>query len=238
MYKKADLKDFELFLQEIKRKKYEFIFFRELKKSHNQVIIRHDIDFDVMIALELAKIEHANGVKATFFFLMSNDSYNPFSRDNFNAILKIKQLGHMISIHFDPVVYKNFEEGFKVEKKLFETAFETNVDVISLHRPNEYFQNHNEAIDGCEHTYMEKYFKKIKYVSDSSGVFRYGHPFNTDEFQNNQSLQILIHPIWWVIEGDSNHDKLRNYYSRKKEFLKSHYSANCKPFNAIKHELD
>ena len=238
MYKNNELREFELFIKELKRQEYDFVFFKELNKSHNQVIIRHDIDFDVKLALDIAKIEYKNEIKSTFFFLIFNESYNPFSKNNFDMINEIKEMGHKISIHFDPVTYSDFEKGFKLEKKLFETLFNVNVEIISLHRPNEYFQNHNQLIDGCEHTYMDKYFKEIKYVSDSTGVFRFGHPFNTQEFLEKKSLHILIHPLWWTLEGSSNHSKLKTFFEYKKRLLKSHYSLNCKPFNDIKNEIN
>jgi hypothetical protein len=238
MNRKTNLENYDIFLRTLKSKNYDFVFFDELDNKHNQVIIRHDIDFDVMAALEIAEIEYSMGVKSTFFFLLRNESYNPFEPNNFEAIQKIKKLGHMVTIHFDPIIYEDFEKGFFMEKQLFESAFETSVEIISLHRPNEYFQNHNQPIDQCEHTYMNKYFRDIKYVSDSTGIFRHGHPFSTNEFHNNESLHILIHPIWWIYNGESNFDKLKSFYFKKKESLKNHYSLNCIPFKTIIHELD
>ncbi|MEM9077496.1 MAG: hypothetical protein AAGC43_10670 [Bacteroidota bacterium] len=238
MYRNTDLNDFKSFLEALKHKKYEFIFFDELTKAKGQLILRHDIDFDTIAALETAEIENELGIKATYFFLVTNGSYNPFDKDNLFRINKIKDLGHKISIHFDPTIYEDFEEGFKMEKKCFETAFKTPVDVISLHRPNDYFQKYDRPISNCEHTYMKKYFRDIKYVSDSGGEFKYGHPFNTAEYEGNKSMHILIHPIWWTYDGNTNHEKLKDFYHKKKEFMKSHYSANCKPFNEIKHELN
>ena len=238
MINETNLQNYEGFLQTFKNKNYDFVFFNELDSQHNQVIMRHDIDFDVKAALEIAEIEYAMDVKSTFFFLLRNESYNPFEHKNFELIQKIKKLGHMVSIHFDPVIYEDFEKGFFTEKHLFESSFETSVEIISLHRPNEYFKNHNQPIDQCDHTYMNKYFRDIKYVSDSTGIFRYGHPFSTKEFHNNESLHILIHPIWWIYKGDSNFDKLKCFYSKKKESLKNHYSLNCIPFKNIVDELE
>lgn len=238
MYKETDLDDFKTFLQVLQKNNYTSIFFHELTDAYNQVIIRHDIDFDVRAAWEVAKIEHELGIKATFFFLVTNDSYNPFAKENYSMIHEIKTLGHTISVHFDPTIYDDFEKGFAMEKKCFEDAFDSPVDIISLHRPNEYFQRYDKPILGCDHTYMKKYFKDLKYVSDSGGIFRYGHPFNTPEFKNKESLHILTHPIWWIFQGTNNHEKLKNFYGKKKELLKTHYSLNCIPFKEIRNELN
>lgn len=237
MYKLTDLGNYESFLHSIISHSYEFVYFSELNKPYDQLILRHDIDFDVLLALEMARIEYELGIKASYFFLLTNDSYNPLSKVNHDAIHKIKSLGHQISIHFDPMNYSDYQSGFKNEKQLFEMSFNTNLDIISLHRPNDFFQNHNEKIGQCDHTYMAKYSKEIKYFSDSTGLFRYGHPFESEAFQSKRSIHLLIHPIWWMIEGQNNLEKLKNYYDLKKKSIKSHYAANCIPFKSIENEL-
>ena len=144
-----------------------------------------------MAAFEVAKIEHSMGVKSTFFFLISNVSYNPFENSNFKLIYaNRKQLGIRRIISIYPTIYDDLRKGL-LWKKALETAFESTVDIISIHRPNEYFQKYNRLIGKCEHTYLDKYFKDIKYVADSTGIFRFGHPFNTREFQNNESLLFI-----------------------------------------------
>ena len=39
-----------------------------LMQVKNQLILRHDIDFDIKAAYEIALIEHEINVKSTFFF--------------------------------------------------------------------------------------------------------------------------------------------------------------------------
>ena len=75
-----DLTDIRKFYQNLIEKEYDFIFFDELNKNKSQVIIRHDIDFDVDAALKMAKIERELHLKSTYFFLISNDSYNLLSK--------------------------------------------------------------------------------------------------------------------------------------------------------------
>ena len=51
-------------------------------------------------------------------------------------------------------------------------------------------------LGGCNHTYQDKYFKKIKYISDSGGKDV------TNEVSklilDDEPLQLLIHPLWWT----------------------------------------
>jgi len=75
---------------------YKSIFFNELSDEYNQLIIRHDIDFDCEFAHKMAKIEYVLGVKSTYFFMLSNPIYNVFSEKNKKYIQNIKRLGHTI----------------------------------------------------------------------------------------------------------------------------------------------
>ena len=108
-----------------------------------------------------------------------------------------------------------------------------NIEIISLHRPNDFFQNFDQKIGDVEHTYQTKYFKDISYFSDSTGMWRFGHPFNSAEFATQKTLHILIHPIWWTIDGASNTEKIKNHFIKKQHLIKDHYLANCKPFKEV-----
>lgn len=237
VYKKTDLKDIETLLSAFLNEGYEFVSFEELKDSKNKITLRHDIDFDLEAAYKMATIENKLNIKATYFFLVTNDSYNLFSKINAEYVHLIKALGHTVSIHFDPTIYTDFKEGFIKEKTLFEAVFDVKVTTISLHRPNDFFQEYDQPFHNCDHTYMKKYFKDIKYISDSTGVFRYGHPLDSEEFKNKDSIHLLLHPIWWFFEGEKNTDKLTSFYKHRTRQLKDHYAKNCKPFNGILNDI-
>lgn len=221
------------FLQTFKGAGYEFVFFNELTKSHGQLALRHDIDFDTSLALQCAEIEHNLGIKSTFFFLMKSELYNVFSEKDYKNVMAIKALGHKISIHFDPTIYEDFHKGLEKEVQVFRSMFDEEVTIISLHRPNTFFQQLDETIFDIEHTYQSRYFRDIKYVSDSTGEWRFGHPADTDEFANKKSLHVLIHPIWWMVSGDNNIDKLKKYFADRVKQLNQQFYLNCIPFRQI-----
>ena len=121
--------------------------------------------------------------------MLSNPIYNVFSKRNKKHIQNIKTFGHDISIHFD------FKVGdLKQEIDIFESFFDIKINIISIHRPDLKLLN---EID-FEHTYLPKYFKDIKYFSDSRGEFSYEHPTESEEFKKRKSIQLLIHPAWWM----------------------------------------
>jgi hypothetical protein len=228
---------YEEFLKGFLNHGYTFSFFNDLNHPKKQVALRHDIDFDTNFALQSALIESKLGIKSTYFFLLRSNFYNILSPQDFENIQFIRKLGHCVSIHFDPSIYEDFHKGLQLEVALFREIFNLEVEIISLHRPNAFFQQMDQPIYGIEHTYQSKYFKDIKYFADSTGVWRFGHPFDSMEFAHQKSLHILIHPIWWMLDGPSNLEKLKEYFEQRVQALKREFSHNCIPFRKINESL-
>lgn len=138
-------------------------------------------------------------------------------------------MGHEISIHFDPSIYKKNEilEGFKAERKIFENLFNNKIRIISFHRPSKKFINLNKKIVGLNHTYQDLFKKKITYFADSRNIFRYGNPLKSIEFKNRLSLQLLLHPIWWQNKFDNNINlKIKRFITKKNYDLKLNLKKN------------
>jgi hypothetical protein len=192
------LKDYSIFLTQLK-KKYEFKFFNEKISKYNNIILRHDVDYHIDYALRIAQLEKNLKIKSTYFFLLRSDFYNLISQESVIKINIIKKLGHEISIHFDTKIYnRKIKENFFKEKSYFENVFNTRVKVISFHRPQKKYLYSQKNFFGISHSYQKKYISDIKYVSDSKNNFLHGNPLSSSEFKKNKSMQILIHPIWWV----------------------------------------
>jgi hypothetical protein len=202
-------------------KGYEDVFFNELLSEYNQLIIRHDIDFDCEFACKMAKVEYILGIKSTYFFMLSNPIYNVFSEKNKKYIKNIKTFGHNISIHFD------FEIGdLKKEIDIFESFFDTKIDIISVHRPDLKLLNKI----GIEHTYLPKYFEDIKYFSDSRGEFKYGHPTESEEFKKGKSIQLLIHPEWWMSDKSKPIEIIQDIIDRNNKMNEKFFKENSTPY--------
>ena len=228
---------YEVFLKTFVNQGYSFKSFNNFEEGQNQIVLRHDIDFDTSIALKCAEFESAMNIKSNYFFLLSSDFYNVINQRTFRDIIKIKELNHNISLHFDPLIYDDFEQGFLFEKELFESLFNVDVKIISIHRPNDFFLNHNSKIMGVYHTYQDMFFKKINYYSDSSGMWRFGSPINSEDFKNGNTFHVLTHPIWWFMNGESNLEVLKNYYEYRKLGLKHSFLKNCKPFKQLYNQI-
>ena len=232
-----DLGSYAGFLGSFQEAGYKFIIFKDLSQDSGRLILRHDIDFDTSLAYQCAVVEKTLGIKATYFFLLRSKFYNLYAPEDYENVRKIRELGHMISVHFDPVLYDDFHAGLRKEVGFFKQLFEADVQIISLHRPNAFFQDLDEPIFGIEHTYQRKYFKKAKYFSDSTGVWRRGHPLQSEEFARKKSLHVLIHPVWWMTHAATNKEKLKLYFAHRLNDLKKEFCANCIPFRDIHDQL-
>ena len=215
-------------IESFKNNGYQFRGFDDEIRKKGDLLLRHDVDFDVELALKLAQLESRIEVLSTYFFLVRSDSYNILSPQNFESIQRIKDLGHHISLHFDPLIYEDYVKGLEEELEIFSRLFSFKPKVISIHRPNEDFLN--GVYLGVSHTYQKKFFSEIKYISDSGGKFKFGHPLESDAFASRESIHLLLHPIWWVTDQVGNIAKLKAHYQLRCRALSDHFARNCIPW--------
>jgi|TARA_B110000027_G_C16068969_1_gene278103 hypothetical protein len=201
---------------------YSFVYARDWKKystKKNKIILRHDIDFDTSYALEMAKIEYDNKIKSTFFFLMRDDYYDLYSNETYNNIEKIKNYGHKIGIHINPDSYKLYKKKVKIinsDIKYFQSFYNIKIDSISYHQPSVYNFKDIEFKSKFS-SYSQDIMSKYKYFSDSSMNFR-DKEFN-DFIKSQKNIQLLIHPIWWMINKKSINQKIKSLFKKKKSDL-------------------
>lgn len=170
-------------------------------KNDNSFLIRHDIDFDIELAYEVALIEKKCNVVSTFFFLTTCESYNVMSNHNRTLLRKIGDMGHEIGLHFDPTLYSAEEMGKAAIKEAYILSFAAKQDIrsLSLHNPSVYgefpqFDNFNNAYD-------PRVFNDDIYIADSRMSFRGKNPFTWLEKVKESPVQILLHPMHYSEEG-------------------------------------
>ncbi len=129
------------------------------KINSKTLFLRHDVDFSIDFAHSLAKFEFNQNVQSTYFFMLTSNMYNLFSNYNRTLVKNIAEMGHKISLHFDPSAYESLEK-FLDEKKIFENTFEINIEIVSIHRPRLFLNDNNINLSGIAQTYQDIYFKK------------------------------------------------------------------------------
>ena len=208
-------------------KKYSglLIDYEDVTPSKNFALIRHDVEFDVARALEMAKIDCKFGVKSTFLFQVRSNAYNVFSKVNVEAINNIKEMGlsvglHAYVTHIQEHDWKALNAELLAQKAIMEIGLGLKIDRFSFHRPADWvLKNRSDVMNGLlnlyggsffEHTKTPKTPKHIKYLADSRHRWDYGHPL---ENHNYKKFHLMIHPDEWFIRtlGEAeNFEKLNS----------------------------
>ena len=115
------------------------------KTTVNTLLLRHDVDFSIDCAHQIAKHESKLKVYSTFFFMLTSNMYNILSAHNQKLVKEIANMGHKVSIHFDPTVYQSLD-NFIYEKNIFENLINIKVDIASIHRPGRFLNNNNVTL--------------------------------------------------------------------------------------------
>jgi hypothetical protein len=158
---------------------YAFRGFHETTPASERlsIYLRHDIDVCLEEAIDMARVEAEIGVRATYFILINSPVYNPLSDDSLKLLKKILDNRHWIGLLVDPVMLPQdnsemIEEFIAGLIAIYSSEIKM-VPVVSFHRPNQSMLGIN--FHNFISTYSEQFFKKMKYVSDSRGIWREGY---------------------------------------------------------------
>jgi len=234
-------KHYQEILELFKERGYKFCFFSEnpdLKSK--KIYLRHDIEISLNKALQLAQIENQNKVYSTYFVQVSNFLYNPFNKRHAEIIRKINGLGHQIGLHFwddyDRLNEKEISKEVARQLQVLRAYFNVK-NVVSFHRPTD--KLFNKKFNSFISTYEIKFFKKIKYLSESNAIWREGCVCKwLNDAHCPSNLQLLIHPLWWG-KGEKDQNKhlynlFRKGIKRLDESLANNFKIYKKKFSLIK----
>ena len=199
---------------------YDISSFHDWDQKERCAILRHDVDFNLDKAVQLARLENKIGVRSTYFVLISCDFYNVFSNACKNNLKEISDLGHEIGLHFDETCYANdsdIEQNIMHEKSVLELAIGRRITTVSMHRPSQKTLQMEVDIAGLVNSYSNVFFKQFKYVSDSRRKWR--EPvediIRSEEFDR---LQILTHAFWYDEVDRDIHESIVSYIRKGNEF--------------------
>ena len=103
-------------------------------------VIRHDVEFSIDRALDLARFEaRALNLQTTYLFQIRNNCYNIASDVNLEKIHEIQSLGHKVGLHVHLGLMDkqdNPTQFIQEEAKLFKWMTGIDVDRYSFHRPH------------------------------------------------------------------------------------------------------
>lgn len=170
------------------------------------IILRHDIDTQLDIAVKMAEIESNLHVSSTFFVRLHSHSYNPLCIKDARKIQKIASLGHEIGLHYEPDYYslisKSFNDFIKSEMFFLSAICGNDIKCIAPHEPTRtgiknIDNNLAKDLGIITQAYDDVLLSKFKYLSDSNCNWREGSWFYHLNRDSYRKMYILTHPYWW-----------------------------------------
>ena len=201
---------------------YDFRFFDGTYDTSGVVFLRHDVDFHIPCAVQIAALERNMGIRSTFFFLINSELYNLLEAENLRQAKQIADMGHMVCFHVDETALHTLDNQdaracFQKQAAAFTAMLPfAERHVISRHRPD-LSKAADWIPDGVLDVYSAPFFKDIEYASDSRGRWAYGHPTGREAFRQKNSFQLLTHPVWWVRNEENSRDKLNSVLMERQE---------------------
>lgn len=195
---------------------YKIIRYREglvEKAPGKQLILRHDVDFNLYKAACFAEEEHEHHISSTYFVLVSSDFYNVLSSESRKNIKTILANGHEIGLHYDETIYSgntDITQNITKESNMLSEICQKEVTLVSMHRPSKATLDANISIPGIINSYNSHFFKTFKYFSDSRMNWRENVDDAAEAGIYNR-LQILTHPFWYFDEESSIHNIVKEF---------------------------
>jgi hypothetical protein len=184
--------------------------------SNDKVIfLRHDVDYSVQAATELARVNHDAGVEGTFFLLLRGDVYNLLSPPNLERAREIASLGQAVALHFalpspPPSDVPSLVTAIEHDHRLLLRELPMLAPVFSWHNPTPEQTGDQRDVQpsGMLNAYGRAFTQQAKYASDSN--LRLGFDEFAELIQTQTGpLQLLFHPINWVLgQGESDMTKI------------------------------
>ena len=200
------------------------------------IFMRHDIDFSLNAAQVMAQREQACGVKSTFYFMIRSNFYNLFSPEAKQTVCDISNLGHRVGLHFwyganemGNLDLHHLEEVIQSEFSMIEYYYGNIFSrTVSFHNPPK--EVLGLRLENCVNAYDDKYFKDIKYLSESNQNWREGDLYQIIEEGRYNRLQILIHPVLWVFGCHSIRDTMEAFLACERSNIERFIREDGIPF--------
>lgn len=199
--------DYKKSLEQFRENNYSITSFEQFIKMPNKkhLILRHDIDFNLNAAYNMAQIDHQLGIKSSFFLRVCANGYNLSASPSIKIINEMLNMGHELGLHVDTGMEKiwgcSTETSILKQFNIFEEAVGITPKGFSLHMPsvlggiNE-CDAIKEKLNLTYHAYENRFTEgEFKYISDSMKMWR-EKPLNSF-IGNVNKIHLLIHPVWW-----------------------------------------
>jgi hypothetical protein len=178
---------------------YRFVHF-DHEPREGEIFLRHDVDLSLAAAVQMAELEAAHGVSATYFLMTRSVFYNLASPDGERALRRLRELGHRVGLH---AVYPHCDVDERFDP------------VLAWHNPDPEFMR--EPVEGLVNVMSPPWFDPEHYRSDSNQHWRQGDltgPLASGDFG---WLQLLTHPEIWAYAGTTMRETMESMLAAERE---------------------
>lgn len=188
------------------------------------LILRHDIDQSLSLALPMAEVELSMGIQSTYFVAL-HLYYNPHLPVHAKAIQTIANMGHEIGFHYDGNLYPGDDGSFEESLALLDRHVQILQEicgspVISIARHNPSLTTQRDPFQGCmkyHNAYDERLLRDTVYISDSCGAWRADGLRKCWHEPRLKRIYLLIHPEHWGETTDV--DRMAHFESLRARVL-------------------
>jgi hypothetical protein len=171
----------------------------DVQPRPGDLYLRHDVDLSLEAALELARVEHELGVRATYFLMTESAFYNLDSHVGRETPRRLREWGHAVGLH---AVHPRAELDDRFD------------NAIAWHNPDPGYVS--EPVPGAVNVMEPPFFTQGLYRSDSNRHWREGCPHDDLAAGAFEWLQLLIHPEIWIYEGATMRETMESMLDAKR----------------------
>lgn len=235
---------YEGLIRLLKEYGYVFTLYSNWNDEKKKVIFRHDVDFCIEKAKRIAEIDNSSNIHSSFFFLISSDLYNIYSKTSSDLIKYIRSLGHDIGLHFDEMRYPqysgdppNLSKMIVQEAEILGDITGEPIKVVSMHRPSRCILESNIEIPGIINSYSKVFYDEFKYVSDSRRTWRepVREIIKSGKYDH---IQVLTHPFWYNEIELSLHDSIASFINTANRERYCQLNENISDLSEIMEETE
>ncbi|MGH7824303.1 MAG: hypothetical protein ACREQ7_03900 [Candidatus Binatia bacterium] len=192
----------------------------------NTLILRHDIDVSPALALPISKIEHAAGIRSTYFVAL-HLYYNSHLPIHAEAIRDIAAMGHEIGFHYDGNLYPHeacAEQNLALLDRHVQILQEICCSpIVSIARHNPSLATRSDPLKTSakyNNAYDDGLFQNTIYISDSCGAWRAAGLKPCWDEPRPDRIYLLLHAEQWAERTDI--DRMSRFEIMRARALKEH----------------
>lgn len=215
-------------------KNYQFVGFNIEKSKKKRIILRHDLEFSIPIALQMANIEAQLGIKATYFVQLHSEFYNTLEAETIGDIGQIHKMGHQIGLNFDSHFWniekeEDLEKKIIFDKEILEKYLNIKVEAFSFHNNTSFTLScRKQRYGGLLNVYSDYFRENYAYNADSLGYWRYERLEDRLLEAKEDTLQILIHDGMWQVDILPPRRRVFKVIDDRANYLKNFYDSFLK----------